>query len=95
MLVHKEVKKISKVALEQTQEIFIELTNILGLFEGKGIGEPKQADISEGLIELLLEVRDKLRTQKNYELSDQIRDKLKALGVILEDSQGATKWKQR
>jgi cysteinyl-tRNA synthetase len=37
-------------------------------------------------------VRNELRAQKNWALSDKIRDELKALGVILEDSKDGTTW---
>jgi len=39
-----------------------------------------------------VEVRNELRAQKNWALSDKIRDELKALGVILEDSKEGTTW---
>lgn len=37
------------------------------------------------LIKLLINVRSELRRQKNYDLADYIRDKLKKLGITLED----------
>lgn len=41
---------------------------------------------SNKFLDILLEVRDKLRKEKNYELSDYIRDKIKELGIKIEDS---------
>jgi len=44
-------------------------------------------------INLLIEVRAEVRKQKLWALSDQIRDKLKELGVTIEDSKDGTKWR--
>ncbi|MDR0913357.1 MAG: cysteine--tRNA ligase [Methanobrevibacter sp.] len=43
------------------------------------------SDISKDTIDLLLEIREKLRLDKNYELSDYIRDKMNELGINIED----------
>ena len=45
------------------------------------------------LIELIVNVRSKLRKEKRYDLADFIRDELKKLGIILEDTKEGTKWK--
>lgn len=86
---------ISKNTLNQIREIFLNLTNILGLFDEvidtKLTG--KEKEVTGDVIELLIEIRDKLRTEKNFQLSDLIRDKLKTIGVILEDSKSGTTWK--
>jgi cysteinyl-tRNA synthetase len=39
------------------------------------------------------DVRRALRSQKNFALADEIRDKLKAAGVILEDGPAGTRWR--
>ena len=43
-------------------------------------------------IDLLLEVRGELRKQKLWAPSDLVRDRLKALGVTLEDSKEGSTW---
>jgi cysteinyl-tRNA synthetase len=47
----------------------------------------------EPFIKLLIDVRAKLREEKNYELADYIRDQLKKLGVILEDVGKETRYR--
>ena len=43
-----------------------------------------------------IEARQKARTEKNFKLSDQIRDELYALGIILEDTKdGTVRWKKK
>ncbi len=60
---------------------------------------PEQADASasaereDGLIRLLINLRAQARANKDWAVSDQIRDQLKALGIILEDRADGTIWK--
>jgi cysteinyl-tRNA synthetase len=66
------------------------LLDALGLFEKrKGEGD----ELTEGLIKSLIDLRNQLRAEKNYVLSDKVRDRLSALGVILSDTGGKTTWK--
>jgi cysteinyl-tRNA synthetase len=75
--------------LAEAQDLLRELTGVLGLRleRTRATGE----DI-EPFIELLVEVRDELRSQKLWELSDLIRDRLAERDVILEDSKEGTSW---
>ena len=43
-------------------------------------------------IELLVSVRQKARSKKDWELADYIREELKKLGVRIEDTKTGTKW---
>jgi len=44
-------------------------------------------------IDLLLDVREGLRKEKQFELSDRIRDRLDDLGVSIEDTAIGVRWK--
>ena len=46
-------------------------------------------------VELLVDVRAKLRDAKQWALADELRDRLVALGVTLEDTPGGTTWRKR
>ena len=48
---------------------------------------------SVGLIELALSLREKARSAGRFDEADDIRDRLSALGVILEDSASGTRWR--
>jgi len=52
------------------------------------------ADGSVGWIESLIAERIQAKLDKNFARSDQIRDELKAKGIILEDSKGNTTWRR-
>ena len=98
---------ISKKALqsyrEASENIYKILRDIFGLFDSlqpcievEGIKEKSVAEskIDENLVEMLLEVRNKARKEKNYQLADYIRDKLNELGIVIEDTPVGTKWKR-
>jgi cysteinyl-tRNA synthetase len=77
------------VQLQSAQAVLRELAGVLGLrlAEKKGSGDADQ------MIDLLVEVRDEVRKQKLWALSDLIRDRLKALGVTIEDTKDGTGWR--
>ncbi|ABB15943.1 cysteine--tRNA ligase [Carboxydothermus hydrogenoformans] len=45
-------------------------------------------------VELLIEVRARLKKEKKYDLADFIRDELKKQGIILEDTPKGVRWKR-
>ena len=45
------------------------------------------------LLDLLLQARETARKQKNYRLSDQLRDELRAIGILLEDTSRGVRWR--
>jgi cysteinyl-tRNA synthetase len=46
----------------------------------------------DGLVRSLIQQRNNAREDKDFETSDRIRDQLKEVGVVLEDSAGSTHW---
>jgi cysteinyl-tRNA synthetase len=76
--------------LETAQDLLAELTGVLGLELEKNRGGENTSD---EFIDLLVVVRTEIRTQKLWKLSDQIRDRLAELGVIIEDSKEGTSWR--
>jgi len=56
--------------------------------------EKNKSNIDDGkiksVVDILIELRDKARNNKNFELSDKIRDDLKKAGISLNDSNGKT-----
>ncbi|MBC5863489.1 cysteine--tRNA ligase [Flavobacterium turcicum] len=72
--------------LKQTMNAFV--YDVLGL-EDEKVSDSKN-DKLEGTISLLIEMRKQARENKNFALSDQIRDKLLALGIQLKDGKEGT-----
>ncbi len=56
-----------------------------------GFSEEAMAAL-DGLIQSLITQRNQARDNKDFETSDRIRDQLKAVGVVLEDSADSTHW---
>ncbi|MEJ2446671.1 MAG: cysteine--tRNA ligase [Anaerolineales bacterium] len=76
-------------SLTAAQDTLRKLTAVLGLeldVQETGSGEAAE------FIDLLVEVRSKLREEKLWALSDLIRDQLEELDVVLEDSPQGTTW---
>ncbi|MFN2144950.1 MAG: cysteine--tRNA ligase [Anaerolineales bacterium] len=76
--------------LKPAQDLLVELTGVLGLTLETAEGD--QAGASP-FIDLLIEIRKELRNEKLWALSDKVRDDLKALGVLLEDTKDGTTWR--
>lgn len=67
--------------------------NVLGII-GSGESQSGSAKLENDLIELLIKIRQNAKAAKNYQLSDEIRDELKKLGVVLQDLKDKTTYKK-
>jgi len=47
----------------------------------------------EAVVDILIEYRNKARGKKDFATADEIRDKLRDVGIILEDRPGQTEWR--
>ncbi|UCD43203.1 MAG: cysteine--tRNA ligase [Chloroflexota bacterium] len=82
---------LDQSSLDQAQNLLRELAeDVFGLRLERAETEGVQA---APFIDLLVELRRQLREQKQWELSDQLRDQLAELGVLLEDSKDSTTWR--
>ncbi len=80
-------------ALRQGTLVLRELAHVLGLFLEPPRRETATSELSERLIQLLVDIRARARSEKNYALADEIRRRLGELGVVLEDRPGGTVWR--
>ncbi|MCC6146069.1 MAG: cysteine--tRNA ligase [Anaerolineaceae bacterium] len=77
--------------LQPAQTLLRKLSGVLGLcLEEKTSQSGGGAD---PFIQLLIELRQELRKEKLYPLSDLVRNRLAELGVILEDSKDGVSWR--
>ena len=78
-------------ALEVTQKRLVDLAGVLGLdLVVQNVSEARDAD---PYIDLLVEIRNKLRSARQWALADEVRDRLRALGVAVEDRPEGSIWK--
>lgn len=75
-----------KVTLEACADIFDQLTGVLGLVYNR------KTEALDSDIEALIEERTNARKNKDFKRADEIRDQLKAMGIILEDTPQGVKW---
>ncbi|WP_394581634.1 cysteine--tRNA ligase [Cytobacillus firmus] len=65
------------------------------LFDVLGLSlEEAHADLLDEEIEQLIEERQQARKERNFELADKIRDQLKEMNIILEDTPQGIRWKR-
>jgi cysteinyl-tRNA synthetase len=71
------------------QALLIELGDVLGL----RLEHAEQSIEAAPFIDLLVQIRTELRTAKQWQLADRVRDGLAELNVVLEDGGQGTTWK--
>ncbi|MBC7083812.1 MAG: cysteine--tRNA ligase [Firmicutes bacterium] len=85
--------EVSSGGLRRAVDTMEELGGILGLFREKEEGAA-DSGLMDGLVELLVQVRGELRAKKEWALADRIRDGLREMGIVLEDTASGTVWKR-
>ncbi len=76
----------AKQTVQKTLDLIRELGGVLGLFM-KSEDKSLNSEIEE-----LIERRNKARAEKNWAEADAIRDKLKEMNIVLEDTPMGVKW---
>jgi cysteinyl-tRNA synthetase len=56
---------------------------------------PVTDDLADKLMALFIDLRTQARKDKNFPLSDAIRDRLMALDLVLEDTPQGTVWRRK
>jgi cysteinyl-tRNA synthetase len=83
------------------RENLASLRAMLGVLGLDPLGEPwvsrtgatkELTEVVDGLVKALLDQRQAARERKDYAASDEIRDRLKALGVVVEDTPQGSRW---
>ena len=66
--------------------------DILGLTEQSGTSNKAREEAFGKVVDMLLEQRSKAKAEKNWALSDKIRDDLQALGFEVKDTKDGYSW---
>jgi cysteinyl-tRNA synthetase len=97
----REVNRLKRGASPQAAVLASQmrgLGNILGLLElsphAHLKGEAGEGDLADTDIDVLVAQRNQAKIDRDFALSDQIRDQLKDAGVVVEDSKEGTRWKR-
>jgi cysteinyl-tRNA synthetase len=88
---------VSRATLAAVEGIYERLgSGVLGLrLESQVFGGPSQADseLVDGLVRMLIEVRQEARQSRDWARADAIRDQLAEIGIALEDGPEGTRWR--
>jgi cysteinyl-tRNA synthetase len=89
---HLSIDEIPEATFQQLKQTFHDfIYDIFGLkdeLEGGSEGN----GITEGLMQLIIDIRQQARANKDWGTSDKIRDALKDLEIVLKDSKEGTSW---
>ncbi|MCI1954079.1 cysteine--tRNA ligase [Ligilactobacillus acidipiscis] len=80
-------EEVTATTLQYLLDGFEKIVGVFGI-------KLKHADILDDEVETKIEQRNAARKNKDFALSDQIRDELKEQGIILEDTPQGTRWKR-
>ncbi|MCQ6268466.1 cysteine--tRNA ligase [Fictibacillus sp. WQ 8-8] len=87
--VYLQSENTSKSVLSDFITLFEELTGVLGL------ALSAEKELLDEEIEALIEERNKSRKDRNFARADEIRDQLKDMNIILEDTPQGVRWKRQ
>ena len=82
--------QLDKTSLGEAQKVFDDLLAVLGISLGKEVNGTGNID---GLMNLIIILRQNARAAKNFKTADSIRDHLQEIGIVLEDGTKGTLWK--
>ncbi|NMA14959.1 MAG: cysteine--tRNA ligase [Clostridia bacterium] len=83
----------SAQCIEKAITLFDEFHSVLGMIRPLSEKEVDEG-LEEKLMDIIIDVRQKARKQKDWATADAIRDRLKEIGVILEDTPHGVRWKK-
>ncbi len=76
-----------KAVVQKAYDNLIELSGVIGILDRK-------EELLEEDIQKLIDERSEARKNKDFQRSDEIRDKLIEEGIVLEDTQDGVKWRR-
>ncbi len=80
--------ELTRAGADQAATLLRSFDKVMGV-----LGEEKE-ESPDAEIESLIRQRDEARARRDFKTSDDLRNQLKAKGIILEDSAGGTRWKR-
>ncbi|MCL2096178.1 MAG: cysteine--tRNA ligase, partial [Oscillospiraceae bacterium] len=83
----------SRKLLETIKELYDEFCSLFGFFPEK-TNKANKTEISDDYISEQVEKRTAAKKSKDFSTADEIRDNLKSLGIILEDTPSGVKWRR-
>jgi len=85
---------LDKRAMEEAEGIWLKLADVFGLDLLAEKAEGNDETLNQ-VMELVIALRKEARANKNYQMADDIRNRLNEIGIVLEDSPQGTTWKKK
>ena len=82
-----DLKKISKQEAKKVIEVIFNFDKVLGV-----IGKIDEKTTLPKNAEILINQREEARKNKNYKKADEIRNQLRNMGILIEDTENGVKW---
>ena len=83
--------RVNPEDLARLQKLFRDVvTDILGLSDEQS--DSASTHVIDGLMQMIIDIRKAAKAEKNWALSDKIRDDLKAAGIQLKDTKDGCEW---
>ncbi|MCL6479185.1 MAG: cysteine--tRNA ligase [Peptococcaceae bacterium] len=93
---------VNTAVLSRARALLADFNSVLGLFKSDPSGKIILDREAEGegrlvadLIDLIIKVRQEARSRKDWATADSIRNGLKEIGIILEDTPQGVRWKKQ
>ncbi len=94
--------RADREVLTRAMDLFEVFNEVLGVFKVDNNGSivfesssDESSGYAEKLLSLIIDVRQEARKKKDWGTSDRIRDGLKELGIVLEDTPQGVRWKKQ
>lgn len=81
------------LTLKKIKHVIEEFDGFLGILNNKKSNDSSHIEAS--LVELLIDVRSKMREEKLWHMADYIRDKLNEIGIEIKDRPDKTTWRKK
>ena len=85
-------RKLGQAGAKQVKDLMLDFDKVLGVLSD--FWSRKEAKLPEE-VEELIKMREEARKHKKWETSDAIRDKLRKIGIIIEDTPEGVKWRKK
>ncbi|MEG2213659.1 MAG: cysteine--tRNA ligase, partial [Clostridiales bacterium] len=77
--------------VEAAQKLFVDLDSVLAILIPTA---KNNGGLEDKLLDLILEIRQNARAKKDWFTADAIRDGLKVLDIVIEDTPQGARWKR-
>jgi cysteinyl-tRNA synthetase len=85
---------VARATLQAIDDFYQETGgDVLGIIPQDLVQQRAGSELVEGLVRMLIDMRQQARENRDWTQADAIRDRLAELGVTLEDGSGGTRWR--